>query len=75
MNDDVGVTPITAEAKAVEQVTRTVQARHPNVPPEHIAELARAEHQRYAKARIREFVPLLVERALLSKLYAHEQSP
>lgn len=73
MKEDGPDAPLAAEEKAVEQVTRSVQARHPHVPPEHIAQRARAEHQRYATARIRDFVPLLVERALLLEFRAREQ--
>ena len=51
------------EVQAFTAVTRHLQSRFPRLPEEHISTVVHVEQQRFASARIREFVPLLAERA------------
>ncbi|MEV0900704.1 three-helix bundle dimerization domain-containing protein [Actinoplanes sp. NPDC049802] len=57
-----------AEVQALDRVARAVQERYPDVPAETIARRLRTAHQQYELAPIRDFVPLLVERALVAEL-------
>ena len=70
MNDFNKVTVTTHEDRALEHVRQTMQHRYPDVPAAAIAERMRKVHQRYDNARIRDFVPLLVERELTAQLRA-----
>lgn len=47
----------------VERVTTRLISRYPNVPPPEIENRVRIIHQRFVGCRIRDFVPLLVEKA------------
>ncbi|MFI7542241.1 three-helix bundle dimerization domain-containing protein [Actinoplanes sp. NPDC049599] len=58
------------DARALAQLTRSVRARCPGVPDEAITERAHHVYQRYARAKVREFVPLLVERELVAEFRA-----
>jgi hypothetical protein len=51
------------ESLLVEQVIERLIARYPSVSPEDIELLVRGIHQRFDGGRIRDFVPLLVEKA------------
>lgn len=56
------------EAKAFASVTRHLQQRFPRLPEVRIRTAVEAERQRLADARIREFLPLLAERAAADHL-------
>lgn len=47
----------------VERVITRLISRYPAVPPPEIENRVRTIHQRFAGCRIRDFVPLLVEKA------------
>ncbi|WP_203720782.1 three-helix bundle dimerization domain-containing protein [Paractinoplanes brasiliensis] len=70
MSDDGKAAVSAKEAQALDHVARSVRDRYPGVPTEAIAERVRSAHQRYADARVRDFVPLLVERELMAELRA-----
>lgn len=56
------------EASAFLAVTRHLQERFPRLPEVMISTAVDAERQRLADARIREFLPLLAERAAAGRL-------
>lgn len=58
------------EDKALEHVRQNIQHRYPNVSAAAIAERLQKVHHRYDNARVRDFVPLLVERELTVQLRA-----
>lgn len=47
----------------VERVITRLISRYPNVPPPEIENRVRIIHQRFVGCRIRDFVPILVEKA------------
>jgi hypothetical protein len=69
MSDSTSKVTVTAhERSALDRVRQSMQHRYPDVPAAAIAERIRKAHQRYDRARIRDFVPLLVERELAIQL-------
>ncbi|WP_280493585.1 three-helix bundle dimerization domain-containing protein [Nocardia asiatica] len=50
------------EASQIRYVVRRLVQCHPEVPPEAVALVVRRTHERFGRASVREFVPLLVER-------------
>ena len=68
MSDSSSVTVTVHEGKALEYVRQSMQHRYPAVPAAVIAERMRTACQRYDNARIRDFVPLLVEREMTVQL-------
>lgn len=56
------------EVQVLEAVARSVQARYPSIPADAVAARMHGIHHRYVNARIRDFVPLLVERQLIAEL-------
>lgn len=63
------------EVQAFTMVTRHLQSRFPRVPEEHISSVVQVEQQRFASARIRDFVPLLAERAATRHLLDETRHP
>jgi hypothetical protein len=63
------------EAQAFAAVTRHLQQRFPRLPEVRISTAVDAERQRLADARIRDFVPLLAERAAADNLRAEAVGP
>jgi hypothetical protein len=63
------------EAQAFTMVTRHLQSRFPRVAEEHIFSVVQVERQRFAQARIRDFVPLLAERAATRHLLDESGKP
>lgn len=61
------------EAKAFASVTRHLQQRFPRLPEVRISTAVETERQRLADARIREFLPLLAERAAADHLRAESR--
>ncbi|MDT2007579.1 hypothetical protein FXW78_29760 [Rhodococcus opacus] len=51
------------EMLQVEHIINRLIAQHPSIAPVDIAEMVRTIHRRFANGRIRDFVPLLVEKA------------
>ncbi|GAA3349484.1 hypothetical protein GCM10020358_71800 [Amorphoplanes nipponensis] len=68
MSDDSTATARDAMAQA--HLAQSMQARYPDVPAEAISERIRSGYRRYARAKVRDFVPLLVERELVAELRA-----
>lgn len=56
------------EARALDEVLRRLTDRFPDVPAEVVSGIVQAERQRLDGRPIREFMPLLVERASAERL-------
>ena len=56
------------EVRVLEEVLRRLTDRFPEVPAEVVSGIVRAERQRLDGRPIREFIPLLVERASADQL-------
>ncbi|SDX66234.1 hypothetical protein SAMN05660209_01008 [Geodermatophilus africanus] len=56
------------EVRALDEVLRRLTDRFPEVPAEVVSGVVRAERQRLDGRPIREFMPLLVERAAAEQL-------
>ncbi|MFE5476327.1 three-helix bundle dimerization domain-containing protein [Nocardia sp. NPDC056541] len=59
------------EAVQIDQVIERLIARFPAEPPAGIELLVRRIHERFADARVRDFVPLLVEKAAAQTVGAY----
>lgn len=57
-----------SEWTLVTEVTQRLAAKYKHVPPEQVAEVVRTVHDSFAKCRVRDFVPLLVERRAAAEL-------
>lgn len=57
-----------AEGKAIEDLVARLSAQFPHKGREDIRSLIRAEYEAYDAARIRDFIPVLVERAARTRL-------
>ena len=75
MDESVAVTVTAHEARALEYIRQAMQHRYPGLPASVIAERMRKVHHRYDNARIRDFVPLLVERELKAEFGAGASLP
>ena len=56
------------EARALDEILRRLTDRFPEVPAEVVSGIVQAERQRLDGRPIREFMPLLVERAAAEQL-------
>ena len=56
------------EVRAVAEVAQRLAASFPDVAPDVVQDTVHASHQRFAGSPIRDFVPVLVERAAKSSL-------
>ena len=61
--------------KAFTAVTRHLAVRFPGVPEEHISTVVQIEQQRFTAAPIRDFIPLLAERAATRHLLDEARQP
>ncbi|MFC0453341.1 three-helix bundle dimerization domain-containing protein [Rhodococcus jostii] len=52
----------------IDQVIDRLGARFPELPRESIEQVVRSAHEHFAKGKVRDFVPLLVERLAREKL-------
>lgn len=50
------------EGIAIEEVVTRLSAKYPEVPAARVAEIVHETHQRMSGAKVRDFVPVLVER-------------
>ena len=57
-----------AEFDSLNRAVRTLGEEFFSVPPAEIAALVATEHRRYADRPVRDFVPMLVERAVRTQL-------
>ncbi|MCA1008953.1 hypothetical protein LCL87_24855 [Rhodococcus hoagii] len=51
------------EALQIDQVIERLIIRHPAVPPGEVERVVRGIHARFVDGKVREFIPLLVEKA------------
>ncbi|KLL97053.1 three-helix bundle dimerization domain-containing protein [Rhodococcus rhodochrous] len=56
------------EFRQIQQVTERLIVRYPLVPPDDIARAVYGVYRRFATSRVRDFVPLLVEKAVKREL-------
>jgi hypothetical protein len=52
----------TSEWTAIQQVAARLMESYPGLPPERVTTVVHHHHARFAESRIRDFVPLFVER-------------
>jgi hypothetical protein len=57
-----------AEQAALAAVVQRLTSQFPEVPPETIRQAVRGEYDEYDNSAIRDFVPILVERAVRAEL-------
>ena len=57
-----------AEQKALEQIAERVAQQFPDLPRQQIAEAVRGHYAQFDASRIRDFIPVLVERAVRDDL-------
>jgi hypothetical protein len=57
-----------AEQAALATVVQRLTSQFPEVPPETIQQAVRGEYDEYDNSAIRDFVPILVERAVRAEL-------
>ncbi|TLH64529.1 three-helix bundle dimerization domain-containing protein [Mycolicibacterium aubagnense] len=60
--------PESSEARAIGEVVTRLAARYPSLDPARIATAVRQTHEGFASCRVRDFVPLLVERHVRAEL-------
>lgn len=65
----------TSEAQAIDDVIESLRVRFPDVEAQAVSELVHVVHASYIDARIREFIPLLVEREASDMLAEANSSP
>jgi hypothetical protein len=63
------------ESRAIEALSKRLVTRFPHVSEETVNGVVAAAHQRFHNARIRDFVPLLVEHAAVNALRARRRRP
>lgn len=63
------------ESAKVEQAVGRLAEAFPAVPPDEIAELVHVEHHVFDGRPVRDYVPLLVERAVRSRLRNRRRVP
>lgn len=56
------------ELQRIDQVIGRLDARFPDLPRESIERVVRSAHEHFANGKVRDFVPLLVERLAREKL-------
>ncbi|RZL81882.1 MAG: hypothetical protein EOP32_13775 [Rhodococcus sp. (in: high G+C Gram-positive bacteria)] len=56
------------ELHHIEQVIDRFDTRYPDVPRESIEQVVHSAHRHFANGKVRDFVPLLVERAAREKI-------
>ncbi|WP_455900620.1 three-helix bundle dimerization domain-containing protein [Rhodococcus gordoniae] len=59
------------EFRQIQQVIERLILRYPLVPPDDIERAVNGVYLRFATSRVRDFVPLLVERAVKRELTGH----
>ena len=63
------------EARAIDDVTRRLAVRYPHLDVRAIAAEVTNAHGQFAGSRIRDFIPLFVERAVRDRLAAEHAQP
>ncbi|MGY4708040.1 three-helix bundle dimerization domain-containing protein [Mycolicibacterium sp. CBM1] len=63
-----------SEAVMIGQVVDRLVAVHPELPPDDVAGVVHSAYQRFQASKVREFVPLLVERRARAELTSRASS-
>ena len=63
------------EARAIDDVTRRLATNYPHLDVRAIAAEVETAHGQFAGSRIRDFIPLFVERAVRDRLAAQPAQP
>ncbi|WP_353829261.1 three-helix bundle dimerization domain-containing protein [Agromyces sp. SYSU T0242] len=61
------------EQQGVEHVVTRMLQRYPSLAPERVREVVDEEHRRFDGGRVRDFIPVLVERATKKRLDAEAE--
>jgi hypothetical protein len=67
---DIAVDAASIPDRVVAQIVEVVQSRHGVTDRAHIRDLAEREWARYHDARVRTFIPVLVQRAVVDQILA-----
>ena len=67
--------PAAREANDIVEVTRRLSTRYPDLPSATVQAAVDQAHQKFAGARIRDFVPVFVERTARDTLAVHRSGP
>jgi CRISPR/Cas system-associated exonuclease Cas4 (RecB family) len=59
------------EARAVQEVAERLVARFANLPSEIVVSAVDEIYSQFARSRIRDYIPVLVEHAAMDRLMAH----
>lgn len=51
-----------SEATVIAEIERRLESKYPQFPPHEVKQIVQTAHARFAHSRIRDFVPLFVER-------------
>ncbi len=51
-----------SEATVIAEIERRLESKYPEFPPHEVKQIVQTAHARFADSRIRDFVPLFVER-------------
>ncbi|MFC9769645.1 three-helix bundle dimerization domain-containing protein [Rhodococcus jostii] len=62
-----------SEQRHLDRMRRRLHPRFPHLPPGLVEDVVAAAHRRFDGCRIRDFVPILVERIARDVLAAHSQ--
>jgi hypothetical protein len=68
LSQDIGMVVSVEEDRLIEQVVDRLKAGFPQVPHDTVHEIVGSIHHRFDDAKIRDFVPLFVERHTKEKL-------
>ena len=60
-----------SEQAAIESVVQRLVGQFPELPREEIERAVRGEHEGYESSKVRDFVPILVERSVRADLARH----
>ena len=63
------------ERRTFDRLVRRLGERYPTVAPDVVATTVETERRRLDGSRVRDFLPLLVERAARTRLHQHAVSP
>lgn len=63
-----------SETMLIDQVVERLSTRYTDVTPDRVADVVHNAHARFEQSRIREFVPLLVERRAQAELARDSRS-
>ena len=73
--DAIDVPGFGGEAALIDEVRQRLVRRYSHVPEDQVSVTVAQAHARFAQSRVRDFIPLLVERRAGAELAAAETSP